>query len=275
MLNRLITFKNFSLLAPVRPPELARDGFEHSGNPHDDEITCSGCTFKLSNLISRRDITDKHSRNNPSCRFLSERTSLTGNNDFSGAASSFETEKNILIKVMQKSEEYRLATFSLSGEHVQFQVPVENLIENGFFYLGPQDRVKCAFCEVNLSSWESGDDVKSKHAKISPHCSFLNLNKVRDETIRVKKLRNAFVPYTFEDRERMENKLRELQEDKKCKVCMDAKKTTIFLPCGHFVACATCAAVLRNCCVCRTHIRGTAAVHDNEPFSDSVYLSGL
>lgn len=41
-----------------------------------------------------------------------------------------------------------------------------------------------------------------------------------------------------------------------CKVCMDQEMSVVFLPCGHFVACATCAAQMSNCPVCRADIKG-------------------
>lgn len=52
-------------------------------------------------------------------------------------------------------------------------------------------------------------------------------------------------------------KIRELQTQKTCKICMDADVNITFLPCGHLVSCATCAPALRNCPICRGLIRGT------------------
>lgn len=42
-----------------------------------------------------------------------------------------------------------------------------------------------------------------------------------------------------------------------CKVCYFRERTILFVPCGHFVACATCASALSTCPVCRMPFKGT------------------
>jgi hypothetical protein len=41
-----------------------------------------------------------------------------------------------------------------------------------------------------------------------------------------------------------------------CIVCMDAKKTHVFQPCGHYCVCATCAAQCQTCPICRAPVTG-------------------
>lgn len=52
-----------------------------------------------------------------------------------------------------------------------------------------------------------------------------------------------------------------LQDERTCKVCMDAEATILFLPCGHLVTCGNCAPALKNCAVCRSGIRGTVRTY--------------
>jgi len=47
----------------------------------------------------------------------------------------------------------------------------------------------------------------------------------------------------------------ELKEQLLCKICMDNDADVVFLPCGHMVACTTCARALRKCAVCRALIK--------------------
>jgi len=47
----------------------------------------------------------------------------------------------------------------------------------------------------------------------------------------------------FEDEETME-----------CSICMDAQKTIVLMPCGHYVMCATCADQVMKCPMCRAAI---------------------
>ena len=42
----------------------------------------------------------------------------------------------------------------------------------------------------------------------------------------------------------------ELQRHFECKICFDAVVSTVFLPCGHCMACTTCGVKLRNCPLC-------------------------
>ncbi|KAG2461468.1 BIR7A protein, partial [Polypterus senegalus] len=54
-----------------------------------------------------------------------------------------------------------------------------------------------------------------------------------------------------------EEQLRQLQEERTCKVCMDKVVSIVFVPCGHLVVCTDCATSLRNCPICRAVIRGS------------------
>uniref|UniRef100_A0A1I7YC51 RING-type domain-containing protein n=1 Tax=Steinernema glaseri TaxID=37863 RepID=A0A1I7YC51_9BILA len=49
-------------------------------------------------------------------------------------------------------------------------------------------------------------------------------------------------------------KSEKLENDNTCVVCMDAKRNTIFLECGHLVACEACVVEMNECCVCRRWI---------------------
>lgn len=51
-----------------------------------------------------------------------------------------------------------------------------------------------------------------------------------------------------------EEKLRRLQEEKLCKICMAKDVSVVFIPCGHLVACKECAQLLNECPLCRSDI---------------------
>lgn len=46
-------------------------------------------------------------------------------------------------------------------------------------------------------------------------------------------------------------------EDQTCVVCMDIERAVIFVPCGHFCACAGCGKKLKDCPMCRGKIATT------------------
>ncbi|XP_055509876.1 baculoviral IAP repeat-containing protein 3-like [Leucoraja erinacea] len=54
-----------------------------------------------------------------------------------------------------------------------------------------------------------------------------------------------------------EEQLRQLKNERTCKVCMDKDVCIVFLPCGHLVVCRECAPNLRRCPICRALIRGS------------------
>ncbi|XP_055882173.1 baculoviral IAP repeat-containing protein 2-like [Biomphalaria glabrata] len=48
----------------------------------------------------------------------------------------------------------------------------------------------------------------------------------------------------------------QLRQQTVCKICMDKEVAVVFLPCGHLVSCTDCAAAMKDCPVCRNHVRG-------------------
>ena len=46
------------------------------------------------------------------------------------------------------------------------------------------------------------------------------------------------------------------EEEDNCVICMEAKKDTVFIPCGHFYACNGCSLKITKCPICRTVISG-------------------
>uniref|UniRef100_H3CEA9 RING-type E3 ubiquitin transferase n=1 Tax=Tetraodon nigroviridis TaxID=99883 RepID=H3CEA9_TETNG len=66
----------------------------------------------------------------------------------------------------------------------------------------------------------------------------------------------ALIPLTVNEPS-PEELLRQLQEERTCKVCMDKLVSIVFIPCGHLVVCSDCATSLRHCPICRAVIRGS------------------
>lgn len=71
---------------------------------------------------------------------------------------------------MWENEIERLRTFD--GWSVSFISPA-NLARAGFYYLHELDRVRCAFCSIEIGAWQPGDDPRQEHEKYSPACRFL------------------------------------------------------------------------------------------------------
>ena len=67
-----------------------------------------------------------------------------------------------------KRESVRLQTFTTWAECA----PVDKhlVARAGFYYIGPGDRVRCAFCYNVLRMWEEGDIPEREHKKYFPRC---------------------------------------------------------------------------------------------------------
>ena len=52
-----------------------------------------------------------------------------------------------------------------------------------------------------------------------------------------------------------ENKLKDMEEARACKICMDQYVCIAFVPCGHLVTCMECAPRCPNCPMCRKPIQ--------------------
>ncbi|WP_366139432.1 RING-HC finger protein [uncultured Endozoicomonas sp.] len=52
----------------------------------------------------------------------------------------------------------------------------------------------------------------------------------------------------------MQSRIRELEDERKCKICLDKPADIVFTPCGHLCACESCTGALRKCPICRMKI---------------------
>jgi hypothetical protein len=54
------------------------------------------------------------------------------------------------------------------------------LAKAGFFYVGPEDNVRCFQCDGGLKNWQPSDDPWTEHARWFPRCPFVQSQKDRD-----------------------------------------------------------------------------------------------
>lgn len=55
--------------------------------------------------------------------------------------------------------------------------------------------------------------------------------------------------------EEQQNRIKQLEEEKKCKICLDEISNVVFVPCGHLSTCVSCAQRVSNCPICRSYVR--------------------
>ena len=146
----------------------------------------------------------------------------------------------------------------------------QDLSDAGFYYSGKGDRVCCFSCGGGLKDWEEGDSPWEQHAMWYGNCEYLKLMKGKCFIDQMAKKRNAMVlgdrnsgatgrevvspPNSTEGSngfERLYDTAARENLTLSCKICYDNECNTIFLPCGHIIACAKCASSVTKCPACR------------------------
>lgn len=80
----------------------------------------------------------------------------------------------IYIQTTMLIECVRRSTYSIDWPHNKRYINVDIMAKTGLYFTGTLDRVKCAFCGLNLHEWNSYDNPVLDHWKYSPKCDFLN-----------------------------------------------------------------------------------------------------
>lgn len=160
------------------------------------------------------------------------------------------------------------------------------MADAGFFYTQISDRVICFSCGGGLCKWEENDDPWEQHALWYSKCNYVQLLKGPECTteiakkfgiLQITKINDNKSPSVSSEQQGDEhingndnnckngstsddysdqNKNANSNDTQLCKICYINEYNTIFLPCGHVIACAKCAASQIKCPVCR------------EPFKD-------
>ncbi|XP_058066267.1 death-associated inhibitor of apoptosis 1-like [Anopheles bellator] len=164
----------------------------------------------------------------------------------------------------------RLSSFKCWPKSIR-QKP-QQLSDAGFFYTGSGDCVVCFSCGGGLNDWKQDDEPWDEHAIHYRYCKYVELIKGRDFWKTCKRISDNPEPGTSGlrllpeptshsspsgDAERPptvegDRKDDEVIEDEKlCKVCFINEYNTVYLPCGHVVACSKCALAVAKCPLCQ------------------------
>ena len=172
--RRLQTFNEWPLKEPF-VKELVESGFFYSGMG--DTVTCFYCDGDLNNWLQYDDPFEKHLDKYPRCHFALK------------AKRRAKWLKSKIVEVnyeVMKFELNRLGTFR-SWPQRKF-INAEHLAKIGFFCLGYEDYVQCAFCKVIVGDWDSEcmqnwntEDIPFKvHYMKTPNCPFLKGMNVKN-----------------------------------------------------------------------------------------------
>ncbi|XP_039573437.1 E3 ubiquitin-protein ligase XIAP isoform X4 [Passer montanus] len=254
---RLKSFHNWPLNGQLTPQELANAGFYYTGVG--DQVACFCCGGKLKNWEPGDRAWSEHKRHFPKCLFVLGRDV--------GNVSSESIPSELGISGLNNAQHPRNPSMAKYEKRLQtflswiYPVDKEQLAEAGFYSIGNGDHVVCFHCGGGLQEWKENEDPWDQHAKWFPGCRFVS-NEKGIEFINNVHLKDGYRDSTTEAAEgtiipkdlSTEEKLRRLQEEKLCKICMAKDVSVVFIPCGHLVACKECAQLLNECPVCRRDI---------------------
>jgi baculoviral IAP repeat-containing protein 7/8 len=156
------------------------------------------------------------------------------------------------------------------------------LSDAGFFYLGRDDHVCCFSCGGILTDWDE-DNPWEQHAMHYSKCEYLKLMKGFEYIALIQKRKNEsaladsgktqnsrsfaeetsstelFCPYSSSlaastlklTSLTVSEPKTQLTNSSLCKICYQNDYDTVFLTCGHIVACYQCALSVSKCPCCR------------------------
>ncbi|NXY49030.1 XIAP ligase, partial [Ceuthmochares aereus] len=227
--RRLQTF--LAWIYPVNKEQLAEAGFYSTGNS--DHVVCFHCGGGLQEWKEDEDPWDQHAKWFPGCRFVRKEKGL-------------EFINNVHLRDGCRDSTTEAAEQTILPKDDLLQNPlVQSAIDMGFSLSEIRNTV-----EKKLQmSGESHTSVEELVADLSAQKG--NTREEEPNEIPVEKdelihLQNLYLS--------TEEKLRRLQEEKLCKICMAKDISVVLIPCGHLVACKECAGALTECPLCRTDI---------------------
>ncbi|XP_051961952.1 baculoviral IAP repeat-containing protein 7-like isoform X2 [Xyrauchen texanus] len=245
--NRLATYHNWPTGATVQPDTLARAGFFYTG--HGDNVKCFFCDGGLRNWEPGDEPWQEHAKWFPQCEYLLQ-------------SRGREYVSNIQQSYINMSERVGGSLSSTVGS-VSSEVLGEQSSVAAAAMLSPVVKMvlQMGFQRSLVESL-----VQSRYLLTGSHYTSVSdlvtdVLQAEEEERQTGEPRPETVERQGSSAERSdmspEEQLRQLQEERTCKVCMDKLVSMVFIPCGHLVVCTDCAASLRHCPICRAVIRGS------------------
>lgn len=177
--ERLKSFAMWPAWSRARTHDLAKTGFYFTGEK--DKVKCVECSLEFAGWTIDQTPAEVHKTESPYCPMI---TGISSNNiplpeeekeqEKKKKEKKTKMENGSLLRShgsldMQK-ENNRLGTFSTWPANSPVKPP--SLARAGFYYLGPHDRVECAFCHGKLYNFVPGDDALVEHTRHFPLCGF-------------------------------------------------------------------------------------------------------
>ncbi|XP_076594613.1 E3 ubiquitin-protein ligase XIAP [Chaetodon auriga] len=200
---------------PIDPERLARAGFYSTGTA--DRVLCFCCGGGLKGWQPEEDPWEEHAKHYPGCSFLLAEKGQ----EFVNCIQLQDPRRNRAASSHQNG-------FSGDRNEVLRSAMAQKAIEMG---LEPS--------VVERTTLEKISRTGSGYASLEALMEDCLNNTPQSDAAETQK----------QDEDPLE-KLRKLQREKQCKICMDRDICIVFIPCGHLVSCKECSVSLVKCPIC-------------------------
>ncbi|WBB27241.1 IAP-3 [Mythimna sequax nucleopolyhedrovirus] len=258
--NRLMSFDHWPANHPIAPHCLAVNGFYHFQSAvYSDNVRCAFCKVEICRWQPHDNVEEDHKRWAPQCKLVRKLVDIDGgynamHNHTTVAAPAIDecgSTSTHYAHPQYRTYQSRLDTFKNNEWPAAIPISPDELATAGFFYTGKSDRVKCFACDGGLKEWTKGDDAFKLHARWFDRCSYVIKTK-GTEYIKsaMNENGNPSAPPPPSSSQ-LSAPLPENNEENACKICFENRRNATFVPCGHVVACYTCALSVDSCPMCR------------------------
>ncbi|KAM4610822.1 baculoviral IAP repeat-containing protein 7 [Polymixia lowei] len=256
--SRLTTFHNWPTGASVQPDVLARAGFFYTG--HGDNVKCFYCDGGLRNWEPGDDPWQEHAKWFPRCEFLLQSRGQGYVNNIQDAHFHLgETVRGSQTPIAREISSGNDVVGGLGASSAMLSPVVQTVLQMGFeaslveslvqtkYLLTGRHYTSVSDLVTDVLQAEDEDRQRGPQSREPEERQGPSAGSVRTQAPIREKVGEPSP----------EELLRQLQEERTCKVCMDKLVSIVFIPCGHLVVCSDCAASLRHCPICRAVIRGS------------------
>lgn len=266
---RLRSFENWPSAVQLSPEELVKAGFFYIGL--NDYTKCFHCDGGLCNWEAGDDPWVEHARWFPQCKFVY----LSKGEDF--IKECCDKQKTLLSSVA--------TSLPQSSTDPNVESELQMLMQSGdvLFYMNqgvPQETLRSS---LRAHIERSGKGFSSREELFEVLNRMFSLNARRSEGVQSPPIkqrgssskeqdsaavhvgnapaRRILPSGEAKDAELLELENLRLKEQRLCKICLDAEMGVVFLPCGHLVACPSCATAIKDCPICRKTIVGSVRTY--------------
>ena len=216
--NRIASFQTWPVDNQISALLLANCGLHYTGRQ--DLVKCHVCNVVINNWKQDDLPSQRHKRESPNCKIAIASIAQSHSNKRSTVFKervqneTSSKSKPVLIdennhqsdplsvnsmincftsrivgdidskSIDYKIESNRLASFKGNWSKGVCIQPIE-LAKAGFYYIGPKDRVRCAWCKNSLRNWEPGDTAFGEHFRhYGDRCSFVQSREKTCQIVR-------------------------------------------------------------------------------------------